>query len=127
MTKTASVHDIAGTYKPERHKEKLENENANNELLTDSKPVKPQGLDERASEIWDSKVRLLPWLTEAESEALALFCILYSDFEKNPAEFPASRLNVFIKLNSELGMNPISRGKFKYEPPKTAKNKFFND
>ena len=119
MTKTEAVHSIQGTYEPARHDKRKENEEST--AIVNAPIQRPTALTgKRANEIWDGKVKILPWLTNAESEMLCMYCMLISEFEADPTEFSASKMNVVIKLASDLGMTPISRGKFKYDGDKKS-------
>ena len=125
MTKSAQIHQLDGTYDSSRHADRLAREQNNSAVMPESRPVKPAVLSQRGSEVWDQYVRLLPWLTEADSSALAQFAGLVAEWEKDPEAFSASKMAQQRKIESELGMTLISRGKF--DAGKLAGNSFFDD
>lgn len=127
MTKSATVHDIDGTYRADRHDEKADNEQANSDQMPASSPVKPTVVKGKAVKIWKRYVELLPWLTEVDSYALGQYCMLAAEWEKNPDVFVAAKLQQMRKLEADLGMTVVSRGKFSVTPPKGGANKYFDD
>ena len=80
------------------------------EPAADGRPIKPPKLGERADALWD-RVSALPWLTEADSYKLHVWCELQAEFEHAPSMMIASRIAQLRAVGSELGFDPGSRAR----------------
>lgn len=126
MPKSASVHHLDGTYKADRHRERLANEQDNTEQMPESSPVKPTAVKGKAVKKWTRLIELLPWLTEADSTALGQYVCLSVEWERDTDHFTAAKLAAMRKLEADLGMTLISRGKFT-SPTAGNNDGHFND
>jgi phage terminase small subunit len=75
------------------------------------KPVKPAFVKGKAAKLWAEYSRIGFWLTEADSHALAVWCALGAEIEKDVARMNSSRISQWRTLSSELGFLPASRSR----------------
>lgn len=118
--KPNDLHLVDGTYRPHRHTSK------NDGVEASGTPVKPK-LKGAASRIWDRSILRFPWLAEADSDKLAMYCALQAEFEKDPKAMTAARIGHLRNLGSELGGDPISRTRMQRRAPTNGKkeDKYF--
>lgn len=111
--KSAALHVVNGTYEPGRHAARAEHEPEATGGL-----VKPKHLKGRASKIWDETARLLTWLAESDSAALALWCGLEAEVRAGIGDMTASRISQWRALAHELGLTPSGRARIGSERAK---------
>lgn len=104
--KPTELHLVQGTYRPERHEDQAENE-----PKPEGKLEKPKYLKGRAARVWDRIAPKLEWLTEVDSDTLALWCGLQAEYESNLADMPSSRISQIRVLAAELGMTASGRAR----------------
>jgi phage terminase small subunit len=75
------------------------------------KPVKPAFVKGRAAKLWEKYAKIGFWLTEADSHALACWCGLAAEMEKDLGRMNSSRISQWRTLSSELGFLPASRSR----------------
>lgn len=104
--KPASAHKLNGTYRPDRHGDRIS--------VPESGPEKPGWLSAPAEVEWDRVMEMMSdsgFLCRTDSSALATYCELLAEFAAGPADFPAGRLGQMRLLMSELGLTPNGRAK----------------
>jgi phage terminase small subunit len=69
----------------------------------------PKWLKGAARKIWEEHAPLLPWLVRVDSETLATWCVLASEFHRDPHGMLAARISQMRTLAAELGMTPSGR------------------
>lgn len=74
-------------------------------------PVKPQKLRGRMLELWDEVVIRAPWLGEADSYKLHVWCALHAEFERGPSKMLSARIAQLRAAGSELGLDPSARAR----------------
>jgi len=102
--------ELEGAFKrnPQRRKER-EGEPV---VATRVRPA-PKRMDQAARAIWSRVARTAYWLTEADRDALEVFCLLKVEAEANLAGMQASRISVLNKTLNDLGLTPVARTKVK--------------
>lgn len=103
--KPTRLHLVEGTANPTRHK------NRKQEPQPTGKPVKPAFVKGKAAKLWAEYSRIGFWLTEADSHALAVWCALGAEIEKDVERMNSSRISQWRTLSSELGFLPASRSR----------------
>lgn len=82
-------------------------------------PVKPKFLKGLSGRIWAEVVDQLPWLAQADSYTLALWCEMEAEHrEGGIRHMDSARITQYRLLANELGMTPAGRAKLggKKEP-----------
>jgi len=121
--KPTELHVVQGTFRPGRHEEQ-----AQNEPKPDGQLEKPKYLKGRAGRVWDRIAPKLDWLTEVDSDMLALWCGLQAEHESNLEDMPSSRISQMRTLAAELGLTASGRARIGASgKPKTVDptSKFF--
>lgn len=118
--KSSALHIVDGTYQSSRHAGKDGGPEATGQ------PIKPK-LKAAASRIWDRTVERFSWLTAADSDKLAMYCVLQAEFEKDAGNMNAARIGHLRNLGSELGGDPVSRTRMQVGKKPSAKkeDKYF--
>lgn len=98
------------------------------EPVPDGRPIMPGCVQGRAADLWREYSRIGYWLTAADSELLAIWCITAARIES--AKHPSAPLVAQFRLLSvELGFSPASRPKLAAPRDKPAEpsptEKFF--
>lgn len=70
-------------------------------------------------QIWDETVARAPWLTEADSEMLAMYCIEAAGYRRRPKAWTAADRNSLRIMANELGLTGAGRARV----PNGAKEK----
>lgn len=104
--KPTHMHLVDDTYRPGRHDEQAENE-----PQPGGKLEKPKYLKGRAGRIWDRIAPKLEWLTEIDSDMVALWCGLQAEHEDNLRDMPSARVAQMRTLAAELGMTASGRAR----------------
>jgi len=80
-------------------------------------PLKPPQFLEKKnrelSQIWDDHVDRAPWLLEADTAKLIMFCYQWRTYMKDPDGQKSAYLINLRTLASELGLDPLSRTRMK--------------
>lgn len=101
--KPTHLHAVEGTYNSTRHKDRAE------EPQPTGTPIIPKSVRGKALTIWNETVKAAPWLTEANSRLLAVWCKLAVELDTgNLKNVVASRITAFRTLGSELGLSKIN-------------------
>ena len=113
--KPDNVHKLNGTYQKHRHGDP-ETKPAWNEDF----PNLPECLDDRARAEWLRLAAIVPAgvITQTDRAAFSQYCVLWSEFEAKPLEFPAAKHAQLKLVQQELGFTPVSRGKIGGAPKK---------
>lgn len=82
-----------------------------NEPKPTGKLEKPKWLKGKAGKIWNETAPKLFWLTDSDSDKLAVWCGLYAEIAAGLAQVNSARLTQWRVLGSELGMDPSARAK----------------
>lgn len=88
----------------------------------------PKWLKGIPKRIWEETAPLLPWLGRVDSETLAVWCCLATEFRKDPHGMQAARISQMRTLAAELGMTPSGRtriGSSSRKPGKDGKTDYF--
>jgi len=113
--------------------EKNPNRKRDAEPVADGEPIKPKHLKGAASRIWDEYCpRLVKMGTayEVDSAALAAWCCLQAEFQKDPARMNSSRIAQMRAYEDRFGMNASARAKLGSSPankPTDPAEKYFGD
>jgi phage terminase small subunit len=105
--KPTHMHLVDGTLNATRHA------NRKDEPKPEGKPVKPKFLKKgtKAAKLWDEYVKIGYWLTEADSHALALYCGLGAEMERDLKNMTSSRISQFRSIGSSLGFDAAARSR----------------
>jgi hypothetical protein len=120
--KPTALHLVEGTVNVTRHADRV------NEPQPTGKPVRPKFVKGRASKLWDEYAAIATWLTDADSHALALWCGLGAEMEKDLKNMTASRISQWRALGAELGFLCASRSRISVKSDgkkQNAKDKFY--
>ena len=119
LPKSTEQHKIDGTYRPDRHSERL--------VLSNESPQPPSDLDASERELW---LHITDSIPVARVDALALRCLVeswrlyrraYGDFVANPDK--ETRItwkacqDAFIAIARQFGLTPVSRSQIKATEP----------
>lgn len=112
--KDGDIKVIEGTFNPTR--------DSVDAPVADGEPVKPKHLKGLPGRIWNEVIGLLPWLGEADSYALALWCKMEADHrESGLRHMNSAGITQYRLLASELGMTPAGRSKLSDQKPTKGK------
>ena len=105
-----NVHKLKGTYQPCRHGDP-ETKPDWDESFPDI-PDCVAEIPEAAAE-WLRVSNFVPAgvITQTDRTAFSQYCVLWSEFVKDPEGFPSSKHAQLKLVQQELGFTPISRGK----------------
>ena len=74
-------------------------------------PVKPKALAGPAAKLWDERIAKAFWLTWADTDKAAMWCLLQAEFYASEGAMIAARIGQLRALGSELGFDPSSRAR----------------
>ncbi len=74
-------------------------------------PEKPPGIDGEAAALWDLRIARAHWLTWADTDKAAMWCLLQAEFYASEGQMVAARIGQLRALGSELGFDPSSRAR----------------
>ena len=80
------------------------------EARPEGSPEKPR-LPPEASRLWDARIARAFWLTWADSDKAAMWCLLQAEFYASEGAMIAARIGQLRALGSELGFDPASRAR----------------
>jgi hypothetical protein len=125
--KTIDRHVIAGTFNQTRHQERLRNERHIAQIVNKTRPILPSGIKGRAKKLWETLLSTATWLTELDTMPLAQYVCLAAEWEREPDRFPAARYAAMRKIESDLGLTVMHRGKVSAPEEPAAGSNFFDD
>lgn len=82
-----------------------------NDPMPEGAPVKPKGLRGNASKLWDDRIVKAFWLTWADTDKAAMWCMLQAQWYASKGAMVAARIGQLRALGSELGFDPASRAR----------------
>jgi phage terminase small subunit len=87
--------------------------------------VPPKHIGEVAKSVWRRVAKVATWLTEADRDALEIYCGLKAEAEVDLTEMAASRISLLNKYQNDLGLTAVARSKVKApEKPPEVVNPF---
>lgn len=119
----ASVHQIKGTFRPDRHATAPDGY----QPPAEGYPLPPAYLDAAALEVWrevEAVMRPCCIYTQADAAKLARYCCIEAEFRSGPADFPAAKLSQLRLMERDLYLDPEARAKVGAISTAKTKNPF---
>lgn len=82
-----------------------------NDPMPEGRPEKPPGIDGEAEALWNLRIERAHWLTWADTDKAAMWCILQAEFYASEGQMVAARIGQLRALGSELGFDPTARAR----------------
>ena len=109
--KPASLHYVAGTYRPGRHAGPAGAEGSDQPL-----GPPPRALSPSARRVWREAAELAPWLRIADRHGLEIYSVLMAAFRAEPATLSGRPLAVLSSLQGRLGLLWADRQRQRPDP-----------
>ena len=94
-----------------------------NDPMPEGPPEKPPGMDGEAGALWNIRIARAHWLTWADSDKAAMWCLLQAEFYAANGDITAARIAQLRALGSELGFDPSSRARIGADASPKEKSK----